>query len=241
MASPALPKNSASPGNDPVPGAESPTPFEDRLKEIWDKNRSVIFAGCALILVAIVGKGVWDYVQVQREQGIERDYAQATTPAALRAFADLHPGHPLAGVALLTLADQAYAEGRMADAVAGYERADEALKSGPLAARAQLGEAISEVQSGQVADGEAALRALAADSKQISTIRAEATYHLATLAAAEGRADEVQSLATQLLQIDPSSPWVQRVFSMEASLPPPAPGAAAAGSPAISFQPKPAP
>ena len=47
MASPALPKNSASPGNDPVPGAESPTPFEDRLKEIWDKNRSVIFAGCA--------------------------------------------------------------------------------------------------------------------------------------------------------------------------------------------------
>src|SRR5471032_1135940 len=233
MPSPALPTDPQNPGA-PVAVAHP----DEVLIGFWEKNREILVIACLLILAAIIGRAGWQYFNAQKELGVERDYAAAGNPEQLRAFAEAHPGHALAGVAELRLADSAYQAGQNADALAAYDRAGTLLDpTGILAARARLGAAVIKVQTGQAADGVSALRQLAEDPKQFSNIRAEADYHLASIAAEAGRADETRQLATQLMQIDPSSPWTQRAFALQAKLPAPAaPLPAAPAAPgAISF------
>jgi hypothetical protein len=233
MPSPALPTDPQNPGA-PVAVAHP----DEVLIGFWEKNREILVIACLLILAAILGRAGWQYFNAQKELGVERDYAAAGNPEQLRAFAEAHPNHSLAGVAELRLADAAYQAGQNADALAAYARAGSMLDAGSiLAARARLGAAIVKVQTGQAADGVSALRQLAEDPKQFPNIRAEADYHLASIAAEAGRADETRQLATQLMQIDPSSPWTQRAFALQAKLAAPAaPVPAAPAAPgAISF------
>ena len=71
------------------------------------------------------------------------------------------------------------ATGHFADAVAGYERAIADLPAGPFQARARLGLAMAQAQSGRTADAEAGLRQILNDTSQLKAIRCEAGYHLA--------------------------------------------------------------
>jgi predicted negative regulator of RcsB-dependent stress response len=235
MPSPALPSDS----QPPVPPVDITANPDVVLIGFWEKNRDILMIACLLILAAIVGRGAWQYFSAQKELGVEKDYAEATSPEQLRAFAEAHPDHALAGVAELRVADAAYQAGQNADALAAYDRASAMIKTGILAARAQLGAAVIKIQNGQGAEGVATLQQLANDPKQFSNIRAEATFHLASLAADAGRADETRQLATQLMQIDPSSPWTQRAFALQAQLAAPAAPASAAPAPgapgAITF------
>jgi len=233
MPSPALPSDSQ-----PPDAAVDVNANPDLvLIGFWEKNREIVVIACLVILGVILGRAGWQYYSSQKEIGVQREYVEAATPEQLRAFAEAHPDHPLAGVAELRVADTAYQAGQNADALAAYTRAESLLKTGVLAARAQLGAAIIKIQTGQTAEGVAALQQLANDTKGFANIRAEATYHLASVAAEAGRADETRQLSTQLMQIDPSSPWTQRVFALQAKLPAPAaaPAAASALPPAITF------
>ena len=127
------------------------------------------------------------------------------------------------------MADDAYKAGKAADAAAGYEKAAGILKSGPLAARARVGLALSQVLAGKAADGAKALSQVAGDEKEFKAVRAEAMYHLCSLAAEAGQADEVQKRVDELMKLDVSSPWPQRAMSLRAPLPAaPAPAAPAA-------------
>lgn len=229
MPSPALPSDPQNPG---APAAE--TNPDEVLIGFWEKNREILVVACLLVLAGILSWNGWQYFSAQKELGIEKAYAEAGNPEQLRAFVEAHPTHSLAGVAELRLADAAYQAGQNADALAAYARAGTLLDpAGVLAARARLGAAIVKVQTGQGAEGLSALRQLAEDPKQFSNIRAEASYDLASIAAEAGRADETRQLATQLMQIDPSSPWTQRAFALQAKLPAPAPTPAPAGAPAL--------
>jgi hypothetical protein len=190
--------------------------FEDQLHVFWKKNGKIVIGVCVAILLGIVAKGGWDYVEAQKEEGIRQEYAAATTPEKLKAFAAAHSGHTLAGIAQLRIADDAFTAGKTAEAVAGYEAAIATLKTGPLAARAQLGLAISKILSGKTSEGEAALKALASDAGQLKGVRAEACYHLASLAVDASKPDDVRKFADQLMQIDPSSPWAQRAMMLRA-------------------------
>ena len=154
-----------------------------------------------------------------KEQDIQQAYAAATTPDKLQAFAAAHADHLLAGVARLRVADDAYAAGKFTDAISGYEQAITALKSGPPTSRAKLGLAMSKLQAGRAADGTAALQQLANDTTEPKGTRVEACYQLASLASVAGKADDVRKYSQQLLQIDPASPWTQRVFMLQAALP----------------------
>ena len=107
--------------------------FEDRLRIFWQKNGKSVVAFIVIVLLGVLAKGVWDYRATQKERELERAYAAATTPVQLKAFATAHPGHVLAGVARLRLADDDYAAGKWTEAIYGYEDAVPALKSGPLA------------------------------------------------------------------------------------------------------------
>ena len=61
--------------------------------------------------------------------------------------------------------------------------------------------------------------------------RAEAAFHLASLAVEAKDANEAQRLVDQLMQIDVSSPWTQQAMMLRASLPAtPAPAAAPAAA-----------
>ena len=211
--------------------------FDERLRVFWTKNSKPITAVLVLILLAIVAKGGWEYLQDQRERELGQTYAAATTPAQIKAFAVANPQHPLGGVAYLRTADQAYLEGQSADAISSYEQAATIFKTGPLASRARLGLAMAKLQAGRAADAEAALKTFAADGKEEKAYRAEALYHLASLAASTRNAADVKTYSDQLMQLDPASPWTQRSLALRSNLPAeaavpaaPAPGITLPGS-----------
>ena len=222
MSTPATPTSPKPAGDDRnlvALDATTATTFEDKVHLLWEKHGKAVWLGCGLVLVGFLAKGGWDYLAAQKELGIEKDYAAATTPEQLRAFAASQAGHPLAGIALLRVADEAYTAGKAADAAAAYDKAALALKDGPLAARAKLGRALAKIGAGKNADGAGELKQLADNANEAKTVRVEALYHLASLAAEAAKAEEVQKLSEQLMKLDPQSPWTQRAFGLRASLP----------------------
>ena len=251
MASPTPPSSPLPAGDDrPIVVVDAPVvvPFDEKLRQFWARNQKAIMAFCVLVLVAIVGKGGWEAYQSHRENAVAADYAKATTSEQLKAFAGSHEGDVLAGVAHLRLADEAYAAGKYAEAIPHYTKAVETLKSNPLAPRARVGNAMSKLLSGDRAGGEAGLKAIGSDLSEPTAIRAEATYHLASLASEKGDSAAVQTLVTQLNTISPQSFWAQRAAMLRATSPgatvtapttAPAPGATApaadAPAPSVSF------
>ena len=195
--------------------------MEDKLHLFWKNNGKLVLALCGLVLIGILAKGGWDHLAAQKELDIEQAYTAATTPEQRKAFATAHADHPLGGVALLRLADEAYTAGKAAEALAGYEQALAVIKTGPLAARCQLGRAIAKIQLGKAAEGTTELKQLANDANLLKGVRVEAGYQLASLAAESGNVADVQKYSDQLMQIDPASPWTQRSIALRASLPAP--------------------
>ena len=240
MSKPATPSSPSRAGDDRnlvAVDATTAVSFEDKINLFWKNNRTAVLAICGLVVVGIVGKGVWDYLARQREADIGKAYAAATTPEQLKSFGAAHDGHTLAGIAQLRLADEAYTAGKSADAITGYEKAAAVLKTGPLAVRAKMGRALAKVQAGRTADATADLKQMADDANQFKSVRAEAAYHLTGLAVEAGNAAEAQKLVDQLMQIDPDpqKSWTQRAMMLRATLPatpPPAVAEPAPGAPA---------
>ncbi|MBP9913023.1 MAG: tetratricopeptide repeat protein [Opitutaceae bacterium] len=191
--------------------------FDEKLQQFWAKNQKIVLMGCALVFIVILAKGGWEYLQAQKEVAVTHDYAVATTTEKLKAFAAANPGHVLTGVAHLRLADEAYTAGKGAEAVTNYEVALKNLQAGPLTSRAQLGLAMAKVQAGQTTEGETALQQIADRTTEFKGVRLEAAYQLASLALASNRADDVKKYADQIIQIDASSPWAQRVMNLRAT------------------------
>lgn len=240
----ATPSDPQSAGNesDPVAGEQSPIAltFEDKLQLFWRRHSALVIAFCVIVAVAIIAYGVWERHEASEEADVQSAYAAATTPEGLKSFADSHPEHTLAGTAYLRLADDAFAAGKTADALANYEKSVKIFKDGPLAARAKLGLAVTKVVGGKAAEGTADLKQLVDDANQFKGIRAEAAYHLASLAAEARNGTEVQKYADLLMQIDPASPWTQRAMVLRADFPSAAPAAdapATPGAPTIQFTP----
>lgn len=234
MPTPATPSTPPPAGNNrdltPVDAVLTGPSFEERLQTFWKNNSKIVTASLVVVLLAILAKGGWEYMSAQKEHDIEQAYAAATTPAQLKSFIAANPQHPLAGVGLLRTADDVYAEAKYADAVASYEQAAAVLKTGPLATRARLGAAMSKLQGGRAADGEAALKVIANDAKEIKAYRAEAAYHLVGHASANGKPDDVKTYTDLLSQIDAASPWTQRALALRAASMPKSAAAAPAAT-----------
>lgn len=224
MSTPAKSEKSAG-----TPAEVNVTPgFEEKLNQFWERNRRGLIILCAAIFVAILAKGGWDYLAAEKEEGIRKAYASAVTLNQKRSFAQTHAGHELAGVAWLQIADAAYAENKSDDALAAYQESAKILTDGALSVRASLGLAMAQIQSGQAEAGKAALQKIADSVSAPKGFRTEATYHLASLAHAAGDDAQFQQLAQQVMQIDPASPWAQRLMLMQVSKRP----AAAVAAPA---------
>jgi hypothetical protein len=232
MTTPATPSSPTPAGDDRNLVAVDPAmaiTFEDKVHLFWKKNHKAVYALCALILAGIVGRWAWGQMAESRELKVENAYAAATTPEQLKSFSDANAGHTLGGIAQLRIADEAYKAGKTADAATAYDKAATMLKDGPLAARAKLGRALAKVQAGKAPEGTDELKKLADDAGQNKAVRAEATYHLTSLAVEAGNAADAQKYVEQLGKIDQGSQWLSRAMSMRASMPatpaPAAPGA----------------
>lgn len=232
MSTSATPSSPSPAGDDrnlvPVDATTAVT-FEDKAQLFWKRNRSLVLGVCVVVLLLILGKGGWDYLARQKELDVEKAYAAATTPEQLKAFGAAHADHSLGGIAQLRIADEAYEAGKSADAVAAYDKAIAALKTGPLAARAKLGRALAKASAGKAAEATTELKQIADDASQFKALRAEAAYHLTSLAVEAGNATEAQKLVDQLNQIEPMGTWAQRAIMLRSTLPAtPAPAVPAA-------------
>lgn len=185
--------------------------FETAIHAFWARNRQGILIVGVVALLVIVGREGWQAYTAGREQDVQAEYAKiADQSARLPAFAEAHPGHTLAGVAWLQLADEKFTAGDYKTAAAHYQKAFGALQNEMLLGRARLGAAISLLNGGDQAAGEAALKAISGDVALAKGARAEAAYHLTSLAAAAGKSDEVKKLAEEVTKIDAASSWAQR-------------------------------
>ncbi len=193
--------------------------FEDRLQIFWEKNSRTIVAIIVIVAVALIARWAFGVFAERRELAIRADYAAASTTEQLQAFITANPRAPLAGVASLRLADEAYEAGNYAAAREAYETAAPLLGTDPLASRARLGAAISPLQAGDVAAAKTALEALANDTTFAATLRAEAAYHLAVIARDAGQAEEATRWTGLVLAADPESMWAQRAMQLRSSLP----------------------
>ena len=217
MITPATPPNPKSADTPAVPHPVDS--FAEKLHQFWLRNSMAIQIGCVLVLAGILAKGAYDYYARQHENDIERAFALAGTPDQLKTFAAAHAGHSLAGVAWLTLADNAFKAGNYAEAIANYDKALPVLKDTPLSGRIKLGAAMARLQSGQAAEGESALNQIADDANQLKGLRVEAAYQLASNAAAAGKVADVQKYTEKLMQIDGTSVWAQRAMMLRVTMP----------------------
>lgn len=192
------------------PGDETPRPptSDEQLKSFWLKNEKSIYVACLVVIIVVAGAGIFRNMRKAGQDQIGVDYAAANTPEKLRAFISANPGHVLASAAELRLADEAYQARRYVEAAAAYDKAA-ANKTTPYASRALVGAAMSKILGGQTADGENRLRQIANDTMQPAVIRAEATYHLASLAASAGQTADAIKLFGEVSAIAPSSMWAE--------------------------------
>ncbi|MDI1251456.1 MAG: tetratricopeptide repeat protein [Lacunisphaera sp.] len=215
-----LPTHLGPHGEKPVEPAVVEPGFEVAVQEFWARNRNFVLLLCAAALLVIAGREGWQYFAHAREKDLQAEYAKTGDSAdRLAKFADEHSGHALAGVAYLRVADEKYSVADYKSAATTYQKAAGSLQNDALLGRAKLGAAVSLLQGGDLAGGEAALKALSADPAVFASARAEATYHLASLAAAAGQADEVKKLTAQVSVIEATGPWAQRASLLVASLP----------------------
>ena len=215
--------------NDPKATVAKPHPaenFAEDLQLFWLKNRNAILFGCALVLLGILAKGGYSFYAEQREASIAKEYAAAgSVTAKLKDFAVSHEGHALAGVAYLRIGDESYNDAKYADAQAAYEKAIPSFKGTAFAARATLGIAMSQLMIGKKAEAQIALKRLSDDAGQFKGLRAEACYHLISLAMEDGKTEDARKLIDQLLQVDRTGVWAQRALLIRAALPASAPEA----------------
>ena len=97
---------------------------------------------------------------------------------------------------------------------------------------------MSQIAAGDQGAGETTLKALQADTTATATLRAEAAYHLATLAHQAGRTDEAKQLLDEVTKIDATGLWAQRAFGLRAQIELANPAAPANTTPSVEFKPK---
>lgn len=207
--------------------------FEERVRQFWEKNRTLLMAVVVVVLLVILGRHGLQWLDARQQVAQREAFAAATTDAARKTFAAEHAGSQLAGLAQLEVGDNAFKEGRHADARAAYEAALTSLDGTPFADRVRLGLAMTQLLQGDAAAGRQALQNLANDTGVATAVRGESAYHLAGLALAERDAATLAALSTQIAAIDPASSWAQRVMMLQTALP--APAAAAEETSAVSF------
>lgn len=193
--------------------------FEDRVFLFWHEYKKGIIAVLAVILLALAGWGIIVLVQERREAGIAAEYQEAAAIEEIRAFAERHSPHPLAGVAYLEAADYHFTNREFEEAARYYGLAARDLVDAPPAGRAQIGQGVSLALAGKGAEALTHFEQVGRNPENYDIIRAEAYYHAATVAVETGQTDAARDYIEQVMEIDQSQVWSSRAMGLEQSLP----------------------
>jgi predicted negative regulator of RcsB-dependent stress response len=205
--------------------------LEERLTEIWTENRTFILAGIVLVIVAIIGRYAWDSHVAAKQREIQAAFGLAETAEAKVAFARDYADSPLAGVALVGAADEAYTKAEYSVAGQRYAQAAAVLKDPVILSRARLGEAMCALQGGSTSKGEELLRKVGGDATAAEAIRAEAWYHLAAHLRDTGNVAGAREAIAKVSEVSPRGMWTMRAAGLAAKLPAETAAAAPAATP----------
>ena len=194
--------------------------FEDKIFLLWNDYKRLIVGALAVIVLVFAGWGIAAWLQGQREQQITAAYQTALSIDERKAFAEEYAPHPLAGAALLEVADYHFSNGEYNDAVRYYQSAADLLPD-VIAGRAKIGIGASFALNGETQAALEHFESVARDVTNFSAVRAEAHYHAATLAAELGQFDTARDHIARISELDHSQLWASRARSLEQSFPQP--------------------
>ncbi|MFP4353221.1 MAG: tetratricopeptide repeat protein [Puniceicoccaceae bacterium] len=185
--------------------------LDDPLHAWWQKNRRSIIAGAALaVLLTAVVFGFRVYRSSQ-EEAVQAAYNEAVANESLAGFATEYAGHPLAGIAALQTAHDAFDGADWQTALTFYTSATESLARSPLGGKARLGLGASHVKLGQAGEARRVLEALADDGDAFPPARAEAAYLLALMALADGDTGAFDRWTGELETLDTMGVWQDKL------------------------------
>lgn len=193
--------------------------LEERFNDFWKKNGAGIFGGIALGAVLVVGVQGYQYMEQKRETGIQEAYAAAADTDSKLAFGTEHESHQLGAMALLQVADARYAEGAYAAAEELYERAKEGLTDSLLSGRAQIGQGMSLLMTGETAAGQAVLSGIAMNSGLLDQIRGEAAYGLMVSHWEQENLDGMRDALAVIEGLDNPGVWQMRALQIQDRVP----------------------
>ena len=161
---------------------EAESGIEEKLLEMWKKNKQTIIYALIVLLVAALGfEGHRAYAKY-RLITEKTAFSKLSTLEEKKLFVKKYAGSRLSGFILLEVAGECYNNQQYEEAATYFEKASLSLKDVVvLNDRAQLGFGVASVLAGNVSKGKAVLEKLSLASSTLGAIRAEATYELAIL------------------------------------------------------------
>lgn len=149
--------------SDPPPAGEQVYDAGGFEAEIfWEKNRSVILFGGAIILAIALAVAIWLISRQSARRAAEELFAGARDPGAWREVIARYPQSAPAANAYLLLANSLRAEGKLEESSSLYQKFLSVFSSRPLAGGARLGVAENLAVEGKPDEALAALRDLQA-------------------------------------------------------------------------------
>ncbi len=190
-----------------------PPPADERVYDVgsfeaelfWQKNRSAILIGGAILLAIAAALVIWLFSQHSARRAAETLFAEAQDSDAWRVLIAKYPNSIPAANAYFLLADSLRAQGELDESSALYEKFLTTFPAHPLAGGARLGLAENLAAAGKTDEALAALR-------EVQT-KGSAGYAAPFAALLEGRIlvrmgklDEARKVLANLVAAYPQSP-----------------------------------
>lgn len=193
--------------------------FEEKMWMLWNDNKTAIMSGALVVLFAVVGFQVFRWYQEDSVRKMQAAYAAANDEAAKLAFAASHNDKALSGVGLLSIADEKYAADAFTEAATLYSQAADALQGHLAQGRAMIGQGVALIRAEDIEGGKLVLNELAGGKDFLQSYKAEAIYHLASIAVQDKQYDEAKLLISQMETLDYAGIWASQLDGIKRSKP----------------------
>jgi len=168
--------------------------FEDKVWLWWRDNKNFVIFTVFVAFAIIIGVQGWRWFENQQTIAVQKAYLTVTDNDSLLAFAQENASSPLAGVAALRLADEAYDAGNFVQSADFYAKASESLANTTMFSRARLGLAFALLNADKIEEGKKALQEIVNDKTAHRAFHAQASYHLGVLTFDEGGKEILSNL-----------------------------------------------
>jgi len=213
----------------------------------WDQNRQAILLAAGVILLGLVGFGIYQYNQTQRLTAAAAALAHASTEADYRQITEKYSGTVAAGNASLHLAAKLREDRKYDEAISVLQNFLEKYPKHPLVAAADL--SIGETLDAEKKTDEAIAKYEEVAAKYPESYSAPlAVIAQANILKGQGKTEEVRRVYENFVAQFPDSVFSQEVMtemrllrSAPKASPTPAPSTTLEGTPMLPLAPAAAP